>query len=104
MADDAGMAGVTPEVEIGPEVEGPRGWSYEVTVYDGGRVLRHAVTLSFPDYDLWSRGQAPPSRVVRRVMRFLHERGPADRVPRAFDCSTVRRQFPEIDTALSGGE
>ncbi len=88
------------EIEIGPEHEGDAGWSYDVTVFAQGKVTQHAVTLGFADYDLWSRGRTPPSRVVTRVFEFLLEHEPASDIPARFDCSIVRRQFQDIDKVL----
>lgn len=88
------------EVEVGPETELEAGWSYDVTVFDQGRVRQHEVTLSFADYDLWSRGKKPPSRVVERVFEFLLEREPAEDILPKFDCSVVRRYFQDVDEVL----
>jgi len=92
-----------PDIEIGPETESAQGWHYDVTVFDNGRAHRYEVTLSFADYDLWSKGAAAPSRVVERVFDFLLEREPATAIMSKFDCSVVRRYFPEVDTVLPAG-
>ncbi|MEM0914266.1 MAG: hypothetical protein AAGB29_01225 [Planctomycetota bacterium] len=91
------------EIEIGTETESARGWSYDVTVFDAGRTHRYAVTLSFSDYDLWSKGAAPPSTVVQRAFAFLLEREPASAILSRFDCSVIRRYFPEVDQVLPAG-
>lgn len=88
------------EIEIGPETEGKNNWSYEVSVFDAGRRHAYAVTLSFQDYDLWSKGTLPPSAVVEKAFLFLLEREPASAIMSRFDCSVIRRYFPEVDTEL----
>ncbi|WP_428388704.1 hypothetical protein [Mucisphaera sp.] len=88
------------EIEIGSETEEGTRWHYPVTVYEGGRAYRYEVTLGFADYDLWSRGRAAPSKVVRAAFEFLLEREGADEIMGKFDCSVIRRYFPEVDEAL----
>jgi hypothetical protein len=88
------------EIEIGEEREQPTGWAYDVTVFDGGRRHVYQVTLSYPDYDHWSHGQVPPSKVVRRAFEFLLEKEPASAILPKFDCSVMRRYFPEVDQEL----
>ena len=89
-----------PEIEIGQETEGERRWSYEVRVFDGGRTHEYDVTLSWSDYDLWSRGRVAPSNVVRAAFEFLLDREPASAILPRFDCSLIRRYFPEVDKEL----
>lgn len=91
-----------PSIEIGTETEGANHWSYEVRVFDQGRVHDYRVTLSWPDYDLWSRGRVPPERVVRAAMEFLLAKEPAESILPKFDCSVIRRYFPEVDRDLPG--
>ncbi len=86
-----------PEIEVGEEQEGPNCWSYDVTVFDGGRTHRYAVTLSWSDYDLWSGGSAPPSKVIERAFLFLLDNEPPTAIMSKFDCSVIRRYFPEVD-------
>jgi len=88
------------DIEIGTETEGERQWSYDVTVYDGGKTHTFAVTLSFQDYDHWSRGRVAPSRVVEKAFEFLLEREPATSILSKFDCSVIRRYFPDVDDVL----
>jgi hypothetical protein len=88
------------EIEITEEVEHAASWSYAVTVFADGRTFRHAVTLSFQDYDLWCRGRVSPSRVVEAAFKFLLQREPAADILPKFDCSVIRRHFADIDTEL----
>ena len=89
-----------PEIEIGQETEGERQWSYAVRVFDDGRTHAYDVTLSWSDYDLWSHGRVAPSQVVRAAFEFLLEREPASAILSRFDCSLIRRYFPEVDKEL----
>jgi hypothetical protein len=88
------------EIDVKTEVDGDRGWTYEVEVRDGSVTHRYEVTLSWSDYDLWSRGQVAPERVVKAAFVFLLEREPADAIMKRFDCSVIRRYFPEVDKRL----
>lgn len=94
------MVAAMAEIEIGQEVEQANAWAYDVTVFADGRTFRHAVTLSFQDYDLWSRGRVSPSRVVEAAFKFLLENEPAHAIQTKFDCSVIRRHFSEIDVQL----
>ncbi|MEM7625997.1 MAG: hypothetical protein AAF333_10245 [Planctomycetota bacterium] len=88
------------EVEVGTETENAASWSYDVSVFDAGRVRRHTVTLSYQDYDLWCRGRVSPSRVVEAAFRFLLQNEPAEEIAVRFDCSVIRRHFPAVDVEL----
>jgi hypothetical protein len=88
------------EIEIGEESSGQNEWSYPVTVYTDGKTHQYQVTLSWSDYDLWSRGRAAPSKVVQCIFEFLLQREPAEAIMGKFDCSIVRRYFPEVDSEL----
>lgn len=88
------------EIEIGQETEGTNRWSYKVNVFDAGKRHTYDVTLSFQDYDLWSHGSLAPSKVVEKAFRFLLERESADEIMSRFDCSVIRRYFPEVDAEL----
>ncbi len=87
-------------IEIGPEREGTNQWDYDVTVYEQGRIHNYHVSLNWADYDLWSRGRKPPSRVVEAAFEFLLDREPASQIMPRFDCSIIRRYFPEVDKRL----
>lgn len=91
---------VMPEIEVGTETETATHWSYEVRVFDQGKQHAYRVTLSFPDYDLWSHGRVPPSRVVERAFEYLLQRESATEIMPKFDCSVIRRFFPEVDKEL----
>jgi hypothetical protein len=88
------------EIEIATETEGDNHWEYQVRLYDSGRTRQYQVTLHWADYDLWSRGRSAPEKVVEALFEFLLEREPASAILSRFDCSIVRRYFPDVDQAL----
>lgn len=88
------------KIEIGQETEGNNQWTYDVQVHDGGRTHRYRVTLSFSDYDLWSKGRVSPSRVVEAAFEFLLEQESPGEILSKFDCSVIRRYFPAVDKSL----
>jgi hypothetical protein len=88
------------EIEIGQETEGQNHWSYDVSVFDNGRTHQYRVTLSFSDYDLWSKGRVSPSRVVEAAFEFLLDQETPGDILSRFDCSVIRRYFPAVDKAL----
>ena len=90
------------EIEVGTETETATHWAYEVRVFDGGRTYDYAVTLSFQDYDLWSKGRVAPSRVVEAAFAYLLKNEPASSIMSRFDCSVIRRYFPKVDEVLPG--
>lgn len=90
------------DIEVSDEAEHTNHWSYAVSVFDGGRKHDYAVTLSFQDYDLWSRGRVAPSRVVEAAFVFLLDNEPASSIMARFDCSVIRRYFPRVDQELPG--
>ncbi len=87
-------------ITIGQETEGENHWSYDVFVVDGD--VRHAYTvkLGWSDYDLWSHGRVSPETVVRAAFEFLLQRESATSILRRFDCSRIRRTYPDIDAQL----
>ena len=51
-------------------------------------------------HDLWSHGTIAPSKVVEKAFKFLLQREPASAILTKFDCSVIRRYFPEVDAEL----
>jgi hypothetical protein len=94
------MLALMAQIEIGTETEGSNHWAYQVTVSDDGQRHQYQVTLGWSDYDLWSHGRLAPEKVVRAVFEFLLQREPASSILPRFDCSVVRRYFPEVDQEL----
>ncbi|MFW6336639.1 MAG: hypothetical protein ACOC3G_05885 [Phycisphaeraceae bacterium] len=88
------------EIEVGTEQETQTHWRYPVKVYDHGKTHEYDVSLSFQDYDLWSHGSLPPSKVVEKAFRFLLSKEPPSAILSKFDCSVIRRYFPEVDAEL----
>jgi len=90
------MANITVQTEQ----DTGRGWVFHVEVDDSGQTHRYEVTLSWPDYDLWSHGQVSPEKVIRAAFEFLLEREPASMILSKFDCAVIRRYFSEVDREL----
>ena len=88
------------DIEIGTETEEAAGWRYPVRLFAGGKTYDFDVTLSFADYDHWSHGRVPPSRVVEAAFGFLLDNEPASAILSKFDCSVIRRYFPQVDAEL----
>lgn len=91
-----------PTIELGPEVEEAHGWRYEVTLSrDDCPSSAHDVTLSWVDYDHWSKGDKPPSLVLTRLLEAAFELEPTLSLPRIVDASILRRMVRGLDDALA---
>lgn len=90
------------DISVKTESDSGRGWTFQVEIDDDGRPHAYEVTLNWSDYDLWSRGQVAPERVIQAAMQFLLEREPATAILPRFDCAIIRRYFPEVDKTLPG--
>lgn len=77
-------------IHVESENESPRGWSFVVTRGDSP-TDRFEIHLSWPDYEFWSHGVAPPSRIVEAIMEAIEELRPDAELPSRFDASTARR-------------
>jgi hypothetical protein len=93
--------GVT--VEALSEREAARGWVFEMVVRrgSGAEPSRHAVSLSWVDYEYWSHGQASPSRVAEAAIAALLAARPDLALPERLDCSTCRRWSRDIDGRIA---
>ena len=87
-------------IDVVTETEGPNHWTYDVRVDDDSGCHDYQVTLSWSDYDLWCHGRVAPHKVVEAAFEFLLEREPATKIMPKFDCSLIRRYFPDVDTDL----
>ena len=88
------------QINIAREIEGKNNWTYEVQLTDGGQSHDYKVTLSWSDYDLWSHGRVAPEKVVHAAFEFLLQRESPSMILSKFDCSVIRRYFPEVDQEL----
>jgi len=86
--------------DVANEVEGANHWRYLVHVHEEGARQDYEVTLGWSDYDLWCHGRVAPEKVVRAAFEFLLERERAGEILKRFDCSVIRRYFPEVDREL----
>ena len=87
-------------LEIQSATEENNSWSYQVKLDEGRSSHQYQVTLSRTDYEQWSQGQAEPEQVIQAAFDFLLEREPASAILSGFDCSVIRRYFPEVDREL----
>lgn len=87
-------------IEIITETEGKNQWTYTVCVKDDGETHQFDVTLNWSDYDLWCRGRVAPECVVKAAFEFLLQQEPVGDIQAKFDCSLIRRYFPQIDAEL----
>lgn len=94
---------MTASIRIENERETGVGWAFDVEI-DGGSVgpRRVTVALSWVDYEYWTHGLRAPADLVRELVGFLLERGPASELKDRFDAAAVRRRHPEVDGALGG--
>jgi len=90
------------DVQIQAEEEVESGWVFTVRIAGRGTdsPVELTLTLSWADYDHWSRGMEPPSTLAREVIEFVLSRREASDLPARFDAATVRRWIPEIDAVL----
>ncbi len=89
-----------PNIHVKTEEDQGRGWKFGVEVDANGKVHTYEVTLNWSDYDLWSRGQVAPERVIQAAFRFLLQREPAGEILSRFDCAMIRRYFADVDKVL----
>lgn len=87
-------------IEISTETEGSNCWEYEVRVAQNREAFDYLVTLNWSDYDLWCHGRVAPERVVYAAFEFLLSKESASSILPKFDCSLIRRYFPEVDQEL----
>ena len=89
------------EIDIVTETEGQNQWTYLVRVFNDGQTHQYEVTLNWSDYDLWCHGRVAPEKVVYGAFEFLLKREEPASILKKFDCSVIRRYFPEVDGELS---
>ncbi|MBX3402952.1 MAG: hypothetical protein KF699_06000 [Phycisphaeraceae bacterium] len=91
------------KVEALSEREGVRGWVFDVVIRRGADAepSRHAVSLSWADYEYWSHGQASPSRVAEAAIAALLGARPDVALPERLDCSTCRRWTRDFDARIA---
>ena len=87
-------------IEIQSTKEENNGWSYQVKLNQGGKSYQYNVTLSRSDYEKWSNSQVQPEQIIQAAFDFLLDREPPSAILSQFDCSVIRRYFPEVDKEL----
>ena len=90
------------QIEIVKEQETQAGWSFEAQILDdAGSLHRHTLTISWADYNLWSRdGADRPVDVAEAVIRFLLQRMPAGELRRRIDAAIARRLYDDADDVI----
>lgn len=87
-------------IDIQSQTEKDNGWAYEVKLNHQRRDYNYSVTLSRSDYEKWASGQQSPNEVIQAAFDFLLEREGPGSIMSQFDCSVIRRFFPEVDREL----
>lgn len=77
-------------VRVESERESDRGWVFELRAGETP-ADHHELHLSWADYEYWSHGVAPPSRVAQAVIEGLGELRPDAELGFRLDASTARR-------------
>lgn len=87
------------EIQVTGSKAGP-GWTFEVTVTEGGRSSRHQVTLSESDFRRLSGGKGTPEDLVRRSFEFLLRREAKESILPRFDLPIISRYFPDYERSI----
>ena len=85
------------EVDI---LEGPRGWTAEVTVTERGEATHHFVHISRDEYQRLTGGAHTPEALVRASFEFLLERERKESILREFEISVISQYFPEYESVV----
>ncbi len=88
------------QINIVSETKTDRGWAYSVQLQDGSSQHNYSVTLSESDYQKWAGDRVSPAETVKTAFEFLLDRESASSILSQFDCSVIRRYFPEVDREL----
>ena len=90
------------QIEITEEYDQAHGWLFEAQMLDEhGHLHHYQITLSYADYNLWSRdGSDPPERVAEAALHYLIEHMGIDDMKPSFDASIARRLEPEADRII----
>ena len=77
------------------------GWSFDVTVREGGSSTSHRVKLSKSDYErLTASSQLSPSDLVKKSFDFLLERESKESILSSFELTLIGRYFPEYESTI----
>ena len=88
------------QIDVQEQQQGS-GWSFSVTVSEGGSATRHKVTLAKGDYDRLSGGKTP-SDLVRKSFEFLLARESKESILSSFDLTLIGSYFPEYEEKIRG--
>ena len=84
------MTRPTRHILVQSEAETPTGWTFEVS-RGSSSADTHRISLSWADYEYWTHGVSPPSRLVEMLMLALEELRPDAEIGGRVDASTLRR-------------
>lgn len=89
-------------IETSSETQVARGWSFAMRMIDStGAARSFTMTLSWADYNLWSRsGSDRPAAVAEAAVMFLVSREGSDSIRPRFDASLVRRLHADADVEI----
>jgi len=85
------------DVRTTPEGEG---WTFQVTVSEGGGQTSHRVTMTRQVYQRLTEEACPPDELVRRSFEFLLEREPKESILGEFEITVISRYFPEYEPEI----
>lgn len=87
------------QIDVVSTAGGP-GWTFEVTVSEGGSQTTHRVDMTREDYERLTGGVCPPEELVRRSFDFLLEREPKESILRRFDITVISRYFADYENEI----
>ena len=85
------------DVRTTPEGEG---WTFQVTVSEGGGQTSHRVTMTRNTYHRLTSEVCPPDELVWRSFEFLLEREPKESILGEFEITVISRYFPEYEPEI----
>ena len=66
-----------------------------------GYLLGYFLRKIFTDFQI-KEAEALSEKIIKAAFAFLLEREPLTKIKTKFDCSIIRRLFPEVDAELPG--
>jgi hypothetical protein len=77
------------------------GYTFQVTVREGGETSHHRVVLRGADYERLTGRKTSPETLVAESFRFLLAREPKEAILGSFDLSAIGRYFPEYTREIA---
>lgn len=82
------------------ETETGSGWLYTGLAGEGDYGRGVEMSLSWADYEYWSRGLVRPVDVARALLRIATGQLGAELLPARFDAARLRRTIPHFDERM----